>query len=119
MGNPTTGGQIATGRLESAAFDSTGCSWEQTNEESMGEMWGESIFVFIYLDFRDSKSFESRLLWMMILTQSICTPASGLSESQTVTTSCESQDPGKEGGAWNKENDIGSEGGAWGSEGRG
>lgn len=26
---------------------------------------------------------------MMILTQSTCTPASGLSESQTVTTSCE------------------------------
>lgn len=53
----------------------------------MEEMWDDSIFIFIYLDFRDR--FGSRLLWMKILIQSICTPVSGLSESQTVTTSCE------------------------------
>lgn len=53
------------------------------------ETWDDSIFIFIYLDSRDSKSFGSRHLWMKILMQSICTPASGLSESQTVTTSCE------------------------------
>lgn len=92
-------------------------------------MWGDSIFIFSYLDFKDSKSFGIRLLWMRILIQSICTPASGLSESQTVTTSCERDsrakalgrkvEPGirarildlrEEAEAW----ELGSEGGAWG-----